>query len=229
MLITNKNTNITPELFIGLDKINMVNSFKYLGVHINKSLKFQVHIDNVKSKLSRMCDVTYRLRNHVNVSAAKNLYYSCVYSIFSYCIATWGGVMMCTHRCDALLRLQRRILKNLFTKFFPSAPCLFRAVGLLKLPDVYKLRVAIYMYRMLNLNECPTLRNDLELSYPQHNHGTRSSSMLSLPFPRVEVIRMSFKYQFVNVWNSIPSHIQSSPTIGIFKKNVIEFYIEQYF
>ena len=114
-----------------------------------------------------MCGVIYRLKNFVNKKAAKNLHYSCVYSIVSYCIATWGGVLLCTHRCEALLRLQSRIIKNLFRKFFfsTSETSLFRELEILKLDDVYKLRVSIYMHRILLLSECPTLLNNLELIY----------------------------------------------------------------
>ena len=101
MLVTNKYLFTDPELFIGNDKLSYVNSFKYLGVKINNSLKFHSHIDFIKSKLSRMCGVTYRLKNFVSKRAAKNLYFSCVYSIVSYCIATWGGILLCTHRCLA--------------------------------------------------------------------------------------------------------------------------------
>ena len=54
MLVTTENNNIIPEHFIGHDRINVVNSFKYLCVHIDKSLKFQMYFNNVKSKLSRM-------------------------------------------------------------------------------------------------------------------------------------------------------------------------------
>ena len=177
-----------------------------------------------------MCGVTYRLKNFVNKKAAKNLYYSCVYSIVSYCIATWGGVLLCTHRCDALLRLQSKIIKNLFGKFFPSSSvaCLFRELEILKLDDVYRLRVSIYMYRILVLGECPTLLNNLELLYPEHSHNTRTSSNLILPFPRVEVIRMNFRYQFVNVWNSVPAHFKILPTLKTFKKSLVKFYLEQY-
>ena len=94
-----------------------------------------------------MCGVIYRLKNFVNKKAAKNLHYSCVYSIVSYCIATWGGVLLCTHVCDALLRLQSEIIKNLYGKFlpFPSVTCLFREHEILKLDDVYKLRVSIWV------------------------------------------------------------------------------------
>ena len=45
MLVTNENINRTPELFIGYDRITMVNSLKYLGMRIENTSKFQTHIN----------------------------------------------------------------------------------------------------------------------------------------------------------------------------------------
>ena len=38
--------------------------------------------------------------------------------------------------------------------------------------------------------------------------NTRHSTELVLPFPSVNNIRMNFKYQIINVWNSVPNNIK---------------------
>ena len=162
------------------------------------------------------------------MSAAIKLYYSCFYSIATYCITCYGGIMLCTRRCDTLCNIQNRIMKNLFHKFFPHSNNLYKDTKILKLPEVYKLRVATYMFRVLVLNECPTIRNNLYLSYPEHDHNTRNSTDLVLPFPRVEVIRYNFRYQFVNVWNSIPVHLKQLTKVSTFKKAVMNHFLDEY-
>ena len=89
MVITNKVINNYPVLSIGGNDIVRVESFKYLGVLIDNNLKFQCQVDHVKSKLNRLCGVSFKLKNYFNVRTAKNMYYACIYSVVSYCIAVW--------------------------------------------------------------------------------------------------------------------------------------------
>ena len=219
----------TPELFIGNDKLNEVKSFKYLGVNVDSSLKFQTHIDAMKQKLSQLSGVTWRLKNRVDVKTANKVYYSCVYSVMSYCIGAWGEPLVCSRRGNVLFRLQKRIVRNLFERFHPNSSNLFHDAHIMKLDDIYRLRASMYMYRVLNLEECPSLQHHLMLEYPaQQDHHIRNANSLREPFPRVESVRMSFRYQFVNIWNNIPNNIKNCRTLKSFKKNLINYYINSY-
>ena len=228
MIITNKNIVNPPQIFIGNNPVKYVDNFKYLGMNIDSKIKFSNQISHVKAKLSRMCGVSFRLNRYVNRNVAINMYYSCVYSSVSYCISVWGGVLLCTHRADALIKLHAKIVKNLFTRFSPAGVCLFKTNKILKLPDLYKFRVSIYMYRVMVLNENPTLRRDLFISYPDHQYNTRGSGMLITPFPRVEIIRFSFKYQFVQIWNELPTCIKEQTCFRTFKSSLRSFMLDRY-
>ena len=113
--------------------------------------------------------------------------------MLSYCIGVWGGVSQCTSRCDDISRIHRKIVKNLFSKFFINSRCIFRETRILKIDDIYKLTAASYMYNILKHNKYPTLRSSLYMSYPSHNYHTRNEDML-VPYPRVEAIWMNFRY-----------------------------------
>ena len=228
MLITNRVLQATPNIHIANDKLSQATSFKYLGVIIDQSLKFQPHIEALMSRLSQVCGASFRLKHHLNLIAAKKMYYACFYSIATYCIGIYGGTMLCTHRCDRLVRLQAKIMKNLFSKFFPSTRCLFKKIKILKLPDVYRLKVNVFMYRMLKLDEFPSIRRNLRLEYATLSYGTRYAGNLIPPFPRVEAIRINFQYQFINVWNSTPLAIKALPNFRSFKRALIDFYLNSY-
>ena len=228
MIVTNRQISSNLQVSIGNDVLNRVNTFRYLGVNLDSGLKFQSHIDITKTKLSRICGSSFKLRSHVNLNAATNLYYSGFYAIATYCISCYGGVMMCSRRCDSLLRIQKRVVKNLFSKFFPNSANLYKDAKILKLNDVYRLRVSSYMFRIIVLNECPTIRSSLRLDYAQHGHNTRNAGNLMLPFPRVDVLKMNFEYQFINIWNNIPNEFKNLPTISSFKKALINHCINEY-
>ena len=133
-------------------------------------------------------------------------------------------MLTCTQRASGLIRLQRKIVKCLFSKFFnaESTDHLFTLAGILRLDHVYLLKAATLMYKVVKLNKYPTLINDLDLRFNTHHHETRFNEMYRLPFPRTDAIRISFKYQLIKIWNSIPSDITSEQTVNGFKKRYTE-------
>ena len=44
---------------------------------------------------------------------------------------------------------------------------MFKSIGILKLVDIYKLNVAMYIYRVLNNNLYPTLQTCIDLRLPR--------------------------------------------------------------
>ena len=84
------------------------------------------------------------------------------------------------------------------------------------------------MYRIVKLNECPTLMDCLALSYPDHQHSTRNRDKFVLPFPRIENLRSNFKYQCPNIWNNIPDNIKNSRSVQSFKKSYTAYMLNLY-
>ena len=84
-------------------------------VLIDNDLKFQCQVDHVKSELDRLCGVSFKLKNYLNVRAAKDMYYACVYSVVSYCIAVRGGIL----ECKLNVHLKNSI-EELFKICFPN-------------------------------------------------------------------------------------------------------------
>ena len=51
------------EIFLGNQKLNVVNSFKYLGIVVDNKLCFKQHIDHVCKKLTKFNRILYKARN----------------------------------------------------------------------------------------------------------------------------------------------------------------------
>ena len=175
-----------------------------------------------------MCGITFKIKSNLNLNSAKNVYYSCIYSILIYCICVWGGVLSCTHKANRLIRLHSRCIKNLFSKFCPPNVCIFKYMKLLKLRDLHHFYVGIYMYKVIKLNQCPTVQINLNLNFPEHNYDTRSGDNPSLPFPRIDTVKMNYNFQFVYLWNKIPDQIKSVESINKFKNDLMNYFISSY-
>ena len=228
ILISNRlNVNVSQIKLDG-ELMEEVNSFKYLGIMFDNKLKFQCQIDLVNGKLSRFSGITYRLSSRLNLSTAKNLYFSCVQSCLMYCLVVWGGVSLCSHRCDRTFKLQRRIVKNLFSRHFHGSDCIFKCARILKFTDVYRLLVSLYMYKILKCDMYPSIKNSLQLTEVGHSYSTRFNTGYVTPFVRVETLRMNYKYQFINIWNNIPLYIKTKPSISSFKNALTDYFLGSY-
>lgn len=71
--------------------IQKVNTFKYLGLHIDQNLKWKSHVQYLRSKLRIHMHTFYYLRKYVDQKFLKTLYFAWVQSILQYGIVVWGG------------------------------------------------------------------------------------------------------------------------------------------
>ena len=84
------------------------------------------------------------------------------------------------------------------------------------------------MYRALNENNLPLLEQSLNISYADHSYLTRNRNSIVLPFPRVEAVRESYRYQFLQVWNELPNEIKIANSLNKFKKLLKNYFLALY-
>ena len=136
----------------------------------------------------------------MNFSTARKYYYACIYSVITYCISTWGGVIHLSYRGTCLIRTHERIVNLLFRKFYiDNSECIFKKAGILKISDIHRLYVSIYMYKLLKLDGNSCISDCVNIVYPNHRFDTRNSNLLRTPFPSVLSVEHNFEYQFLNV------------------------------
>ena len=165
-----------------------------------------------------LCGISRRLSNRFNFRTAKQFYFSSVYSVVSYCICVYGGVLTSTSRGEQVKNLHNKIVNRIFKKFYPHSTSILKDMNLLSIEDIFKFRASVYMFKFLMQND-RTLSNNINVTYPSHLYSTRSSNMLIPSFPRVAAIRINFEHQFVVIWNSLPANIfPSAPNMDRFKK-----------
>ena len=92
ILFQNRSLNYQmPPLFMEGNIVKNVTHIKFLGVHIDKNLNWSYHINDVYSKLSRMCGILYKIRNHLTTEALLCIYYTLCYPHFVYCVSLWAS------------------------------------------------------------------------------------------------------------------------------------------
>ena len=94
VLFSSKRSNIKHEKIILTDndiEIQMVDTVKYLGMHLDRFLTFETHVDKVTKKANQCTKMTWKMRSFIDENLAKYLYKSLIHPIFGYCDFIYDG------------------------------------------------------------------------------------------------------------------------------------------
>ena len=76
---------------LGGESVKHCDAFKYLGVVLDSSLSFNLHIDHVKKKVSKRLEMFSRIRSSLTTEASNRLYKSMILPNLEYCCAVFHG------------------------------------------------------------------------------------------------------------------------------------------
>ena len=194
------------DLLIDGNTIEMVKYFKFLGVVIDDKLCWKQHISFIKKKISRGIGIICKARQVLNKTSLINLYYSFVYPYICYGIEVWG--MAYNSNILPLTTLQKKIVRIITcSKPYTSTDPIFLSLGILKIQQIYIVKVQTYMYNFVN-GKLPDFFNDMfTLNNSIHRHGTRQSNKLHLPRCRTDLSLTFFKYVSVKQFNDLCTKI----------------------
>ncbi len=82
---------------------------KFLGVIMDRKLKWKMHINHVKSKIAKSIAILYKVKNLLNQHALYVLYYSLFVPYITYCLEIWGNAYP-THTKPIFI-LQKRAVR----------------------------------------------------------------------------------------------------------------------
>ena len=93
-------------LVIRDEDISMIEHTKYLGVHMDQYLSWDVHIAEGINKISRALVIICHAKQYFPLSALQTIYRSMVEPYFRFCCPVWG---MCgTTALNKLQKIQNR-------------------------------------------------------------------------------------------------------------------------
>ena len=153
MILSNKIMSIPDlQLKINTSEIEQVATYKYLGLVFDNKLNFSFQVDTLYRRLTSCCGISYRISDNFTLEIAKTYYYAHIYSILSYGIAAYGGNLIHSFKLNKFQKCQDKIMLTLFQKHFScnSINDLYVKNSNLKICDIYKLKVGIFMHQMIH-------------------------------------------------------------------------------
>ena len=201
--------SLPPIITLGDGTLHRSPTLKYLGVFMDEKLNFEDHIKYICKKVSKSIGIIQSLRNTLPCSTLKSLYFALVHPYLNYCNIVWGGTSK--KYLEPLFILQKRAIRIINKKpFLSHTNSLFLESSILKLDDLFKFNLLIYMFRG---------RLDQRFIRP-NNYLTRFNCQLLPEFQRLTLTQRSLNFIGPYYWNKLPSSIQSSPNLRLFKKNL---------
>ena len=218
MLITNRNLiSAAPEIYYGNTLLDVVVECTFLGVKLDRNLKFVNHIKYICSKISKSIGILYKLRNVVPNYILLNLYHSLVYPYLIYCNVIWGNSF--NSILNPLFILQKRVIRIINGEsFLAHTNVLFHKCNILKLGDLSNMCMSIFVYKNF----------DLYVQNPTHSYAIRNIHNLRSVYCRLNLTQRSISYIGPKTWNDIPEVIRNCADQREFKIKLKKHLLSKY-
>ena len=220
MLISKKRIDLSNfSLKINDTQLEKCDSYKYLGVHIDKDLSWKMHIEHVSKNISRSCGTLAKLRHCLEIDTLREVHHALIHSYLCYGIIAWGTAPKTTlNKLNVIVNRALRIMS-----FAPFGNVelnpIYDILEILKIEDVYKLEVAKFAFKQ-NKDLLPNrLANYFEV-YSSESNLRRSSRLNSISQSASNSTfgLKSIQQKIIKVWAEVPDEIKTTPYYNSFKK-----------
>ena len=199
-----------------LDDSDSSKSVKFLGVHLDPTLKWEMHTSNLASKLCSNIYLLNTLSNVVSTNVLKSAYFALVHSLISYAIVAWGHATS----SDRIFRLQRRSIRIISRLGFrEDCRSAFVLHKIMTFP-------CIYIFNCLNFVK--THQDKYKSHQDIHNYLTRNNNKLYPEFVRLKKCQNSPNFMGIKFFNVLPEAIRCLDT-NLFKSKLKEYLISKSF
>ena len=209
-------------------QIEEVSETKFFGSVLDKGLTWKAHIQHVRNKVSTGAGILKKLRPCVNNDTILGLYYSFIYTYFTYCVHVWQK----TYRgyLDCIITLQKRVIRILagVHPLTHTEPILSR-LKILKFIDLVDYIIGIFMYKVYHRDVPKIFKTYYIENHNIHDHFTRQINYIHIAHADTNRRNMYMWFQGGKVWNPIAKHkIPYSESINVFKREYKWFLLSCY-
>ena len=227
MIVSRKKS--IPDLCIQINgcHLDQCDSYKYLGIYIDKNLNWKSHIEYTCQKVSKVCGALAKIRHSVNIDILKNVYHALLYSYLRYGIIVWGNAAKATlEPLEILVNKAIRIMAFIPNGNFDLSQ-VYKDLKLLDLPSIHKLETAKYMYKSEKSLLPVSLGKYFEIDRcaEEHSHSTRHQALVNIPDriaprlkSRTKIAEKSIQFVGSTLWSHLPDDLKNSESFTIFKR-----------
>ena len=208
--------------------LEQVDDFKYLGLTIDKELRWRQHVGILIKKLSRALGVLFKVRHYLNKKTLLLIFHSIFLSHLKYGILCWGRIRPSFLKPLSIL-LNRALRCINFSYYRDSATPLYFKEKILKVQDLFNFEVLKFMFKYKSGNLPSNFNVYFEQTHIEHAHNTRHSKHnMYLKRKHTTKGMESLNFLGVKLWSQVPDRIKRSRNCHTFAKQIKTFLIDKY-
>ena len=155
-------------------KIEISDSIKYLGLHVQDTLEWDIHLNVIIKKLQRAIGLLSKIRHYVPKWLLRTIYFSLFNSHLIYGCEIWGQRE--TQLFRNVQELQDKAIRIINFKLDDfDINSLYHENKILKITDFIALKNTLFVKDSLQGNAPTSLQHNFRLSREMHHHGTRNA------------------------------------------------------
>ncbi|KAK9882355.1 hypothetical protein WA026_020879 [Henosepilachna vigintioctopunctata] len=197
LLFKTKHPNLKVESWSceSCSELKWVDYTKFLGLYVDNTLSWAIHIEDLCRKLSKACFALRNLRNYLKLSLLLMVYHANFESHLRLGIIAWG----CNSDLEKIFIIQKRAIR-IMLKMPPRDSCrgCFRSLNILTAAALYIWEVVIY------LRKYPQIA--IKYKY-KHHYGTRSKHYI-LPKHHLSMYENSPLYAAILFYNKMTDELK---------------------
>ena len=175
-------------------------------------------LNRISSKIYQLS----RIKNFIDINTRKLFYFAYIQPLFDYCSSVWGHTF--SSHTKRLSSIQRRALRVVNNNMISDYRDLFVSFNILPVERKVQFRDCILIHKIIH-GDAPTYLSSVV--------NKRTSEYFSyeprfvIPFPNMDIFKMSFSYKAVFFWNQLPSSLRREATLGTFKSSMLSYLLKK--
>ena len=200
-------------------------SLKILGVYIDSSMNWDLHITKLRTKTMGIVKHLHRINKLLPLRCKLKLYDSLVASHFNYADVIWSGCNQGSK--NKLQTVQNFALKSILgMKKFESATQALEKLRYLKLEEKRRIHEAVFTHKVLADKMPKDITKDYQKLLPRSTNRSADDATLNIPIHRTSKFEKSVLYRTVTSWNNTNTDIRHEETHN-FKRKLQTMITEQ--
>ena len=213
-------------------KLTPTDNVKYLGLHIDQNLSWDVQTNQLSKKFSKANSILAKLRHFAPKETLILVYYSIFYFHLQYGCPVWS--LTKNENLGTITILQKKCMRVInFAPFNSHTNNMFCDNKLLKFDDLIKVEQLKLIFDFKNKNLPIDLLDLFKLSSDINTHITSSASKGCMFIPQIKTTNFgikSLRYSAEVLWNNFIkcNEVNDIRNIGQFKKYLIVSFLSLY-
>ena len=227
MFSPTKLLNEQIDLKIDGEKINPVETLKFLGVHLDCQLKWNFHTTNVAKRKSAglyaLRSLKYTLPTHTLLS----LYYALIHPHLTYANIVWGNTLQKSlHPIEIAQKKALRAITR--SPYNCTSQPLFKDLNILRVCDIHQTSLLHFMFKYHN-GIIPSALTTLFNTHSEiHSLNTRNRSDFVIKRYHNVTVHRSFLLQGPKYWASLKAPLKQILKFHLFKRQLKDHIISDY-